>query len=450
MIFDRIEKNSKYICRVILRLSLLLKVGYAFLMQFDISAHDLWDVSDWHNVTLGNLGYIQYLYQYKELPIYYGGQFYHPPFFYALSALVMDVVYGMTGNVELAFEIIQILNSVVAFLVSYACYRLFLKLNISGIRLVAATAFVSSFPLLYNMGACINNDCLVALFCVLTMLFAVKWSETKQWSDIILTAVCLALGMLTKTSAGLMAVGPALLFLYSFFKADKQEKLKKLLPQYLVFGLISVPLGLSWVIRQKITFGIPFSYIMPLEVGDSPYIASLSPLHRLGLPTWAQMTTTFTDFNDPYNYSNIWGQILQSTMFDEMIFNSDTLMMKVIGIICLWLLAAIMIMLTVRFVMYMTARGEDIGVKLLLGGIFFTLMGSFIVFCFQYTYICTMHTRYIFAIFPILLASYGLAPRIDKKAAPSPTRIKIERAEFGLISVYGILCVILYLIPYPF
>ena len=80
--FEKLEKNSEAICPAILRISLLLKICYGILVQFDFSGHDLWDVSDWNTITTGNLGYIQYLYQFRCLPDFYIGQFYHPPLFY--------------------------------------------------------------------------------------------------------------------------------------------------------------------------------------------------------------------------------------------------------------------------------------------------------------------------------------------------------------------------------
>ena len=63
--FEKLEKNSKSICPAILRISMLLKICYGIMVQFNISAHDLWDVSDWNNITIGTLGYIQYLYQFQ-------------------------------------------------------------------------------------------------------------------------------------------------------------------------------------------------------------------------------------------------------------------------------------------------------------------------------------------------------------------------------------------------
>ena len=445
--FDKIDKNSKNICHASLRISLLLKIVYGIMVQFNISAHDLWDVSDWNNITLGNLGYIQYLYQFKALPDFFDGQFYHPPLFYILSSVIMGIVYGPTGNVELAFDVIQEFNLVISFLVSLYCYRFLRLFDVKGIRLVAGTAFFAGLPLLYNMGGCLNNDCLMTLLCLMTIFYVLKWEKRYEWTDIIKAALCMGLSMFTKTSAGLIAPGIALFFLYKLVKPGKEKRRKTIFFQYVTFGIISVPIGLFWLIRQNIRAGMPFDYIMPLfsKEDEAAALTSASVWQRLGIPTWYQMTSPFPDYEDFRNSTNIWGQFIQTTLFDEGIFNYSVVIFRIIAVALIWIFAVLMIVLILRTISFAKDGNVRLPVKLLLFGIFAVLILSFVKFCFEYPYICTMHTRYIFCIFPVMLTAYGVSPKLLFEG--SSVSMKIERAEACLFMLFGLLSVILYLVP---
>ena len=447
--FGKIEKYSKKICFVVLLCSLLLKLFYGLAVPFDISPHDLWEVSDWNTVTIGNLGYVQFLYRVRALPNFFDGQFYHPPFFYILSALIMGIVYGPTNDISLAFEWIQEFNLIIAFLVSLYSCRLLELLNIKGLRLVAGTIFFCGLPLLYNMGACINNDCLMSLLCVMTVYYVLKWEKKYSWADIIKAALSMGLAMFTKTSAGLIAPAIAVFFIYKLIKPGEADKKRKtIILQYLSFGIISIPIGLFWIVRQKIKCGMPFNYIMmPLidKTQEVDAISSASLWQRLGFPAWHQMTNPYTDYSNFDNSSNIWGQFIQSTLFDEEIFNDSVIFFKVISIILIWLFASLMIFLVLRLISFTVSKKASLQSKLLLLGIFAVLMLSFIKFCFEYPYVCTMNTRYIYCVFPVLITAYGLSPKLIFEKSSADT--VIEKIEFLALSVFGVLCAVLYMFP---
>ena len=104
----------------LIRLIFIVKTGiYTQGMQNDVGTLDA--------SRNGHLGYIYYLAYggdviHNDAAVNY--QFYHPPLFYILSAVIMGAVYGPTKNVELAFDVIQEFNLVIAFLVSvYCCWK---------------------------------------------------------------------------------------------------------------------------------------------------------------------------------------------------------------------------------------------------------------------------------------------------------------------------------------
>ncbi|MCQ2516115.1 MAG: glycosyltransferase family 39 protein [Saccharofermentans sp.] len=417
-----------------------MKMFYALAMQFDISAHDLWDISDWNTITAGTLGYVQYMFQYRQLPDFFDGQFYHPPLFFSLAALVFGPVYSLTKDEVLAFEVVQVANMIVAFLITVVAYKLFKELNIRGTRLVFANLFICFCPTLYNMGACINNDCLMTLFCALVLLYALKWAKTRRMVDIILSGLFLAFGMLTKVSAVLLAPGIGLLFLYVLI-TDKKN-IKRNIIQYLVFAIVSIPLGISFAVRNYVKLGMPFNYIMPLDA--EPFDVPL--ITRIGLPSIKQMTTCITDFSDHMGFTNIWGQTVQSMLFDEMLFNTSIEPLFYLSVALIWITYVVLIYLLIRFLVSLVKSKYSIENKILIYGCYFSLMVSYFVFCFSYKHICTMHMRYIFCTLILLWAGTFGSDDDSKKNVIS----KHEWLFYAFTALFSISSLVLYLIPIQF
>lgn len=123
---------------------------YAYAVPYYNTNHDLGDLSDWQSITYGHLGYIQYLYQYHHLPDFspeFMGQYYHPPLFYIVGAIILQLFYHGTDNLNLinAFEMLQYVNMVFSVLISVFLYRILKQLKISEKLLCCLTALVSFF-----------------------------------------------------------------------------------------------------------------------------------------------------------------------------------------------------------------------------------------------------------------------------------------------------------------
>ena len=286
------------LCVIVLVLGIVFKLIYVIRVPYNISPHDLNLTSDWTNIPDGHLGYIQYIYQHRHLtdfsPVEYRSQYYHPPLFYILSAVIMSVFDPMkNNNLTASFEAIQFFNMIIASLIPVACFLTFRELKIKGHGLLWSTLLISFSPALYHIGAALNSDCLMTFFMSLVILNAVRWANEPK---------------LSKTSGVLIAPALALLFLWALI--EKKASFKSLFYQYLVFGLISIPLGLSWVLRENILFGMPFNYVLEQSVDSFQYIGDCSLSARIGFPSYYQLTTTNILWGYRQEYCNIWGQTL--------------------------------------------------------------------------------------------------------------------------------------------
>ena len=420
--FDELNKKIKEltkaekICWIVLAAGLVLKIVYACIVPYYYSPHDLGSVAmqpaDFYGDSfgLGHLSYIQYMYWSKTLPFFYYGQYYHPPLFYIIASFFYGTFkpdIGDAQTITLAFEYVQIINMIFSWVSTVFCYKILKKIKVRDGFLVAGTVFLSLCPIFYIIGGEMNNDSLVTLFILMTIYFTLKWTEQPTIKNIIVIALSIAFAMLSKTSGGIIAVSVAFVFLYELIK--NKENYMQYIKQYFVFGVICVPLGLSWVIRQKIMFGLPFSHVNSLPVESSQYIGNVPLGKRFGLPTINQLLSYSIDFNKCVeNNNNIWGQTFITMNFDEGIFNITNGFGQFCAIALLWISIIICLICLVCLVCNLISKKIKPEVKLMIAVNYFVFMISYVLFAIKYPQVCTLNFRYIVVSLPCLICAYGL------------------------------------------
>ena len=237
------EIEIEKICMRILLIGSIAKLIYSLIVPCNISRHDLGFISDWKTIENGHLGYIQYIYQYKHLPDFSPEgmvQFYHPPFFYIVSAILMGITMMFETNVIFAFDVIQVFVTLIAIYTTMLLFVMEKKIGIKGRNLVFLATFFSFCPIFYILGVTLNNDMLMIMLSVLEMYFTLCWCENHSLNNIIGIAISMGLAMMTKTSAGIIA--PAIGFVFLHELIVNKNMRKKLIIQFVLFVIICVPL----------------------------------------------------------------------------------------------------------------------------------------------------------------------------------------------------------------
>ncbi|MCL1854900.1 MAG: hypothetical protein FWF86_04125, partial [Clostridia bacterium] len=217
-------------------------------------------------------------------------------------------------------------------------------------------------------------------------------------------ALALGLGMATKLSVAVAAAPLALLFVLHFVKHFREWK--AILRQYLLFLLISVPVGIAWPLYHAIRFGMPLSFMrLPAE---SIHVGHLPLASRYGFPDGAALRSLFYTGIRKLDY-NVWFQTLKTALFDELsLFPTGSPMWY----LC-YLMAALFTLLTAASVLLFARMSvkRDPGFppqsRLFLAVLAAALLGSYLLFSLQYPYICSFSFRYIFPV--ILLAAAAFA-----------------------------------------
>ena len=388
--------NAEHICLVLLLLGFVFKIIYAAQVGYNYSPHDLGELSG-----NGHLGYIQYLYLNKSLPDTCAGQFYHPPLFHIIGAVVL-AVHHVTVDYTVAFESLQLINMLFAVIGVIYGYRILRKIGNNDWFLVIATAFLSFCPAFYIIGAELNNDCLSTMLLIMALYYALCWREKRDIFTILKIALCVGLGMLTKTNAALIAFAVGLIFLYTLIEDRKEWK--RYILQFIPFGVVCIPLGLGWNVYRLLRFQLPLTYVLRLD-NSFQYIGDVSALARLGLPTAEQLTSCSIDWNKPADFSNIWGQTFLTMNFDEGILSLEGKLANILGICLLWISIILSLLLLIVLIRVLFSSKTEVSLKILFPINFFIMFVNYVKFAFDFPHICTMNFRYIVALQVLLIGS---------------------------------------------
>ena len=201
-----------------------------------------------------------------------------------------------------------------------------------------------------------------------------------------------------------------------------------------------VPLGLAWIIRCFIKFGITPNYALDLGSGSDQYVGNASLWERIGIPKLSLLTTYGMYDLDVDKNSNIWRQTFFSMNFDEALptINSDSghifaatmMVISIVVILCLFIL----------MVKGICDRSVNLELKLLFGIGWLTVFGFYINFTFKYQQMCTMNFRYIVPTIIFLCAGAGLG--LEHMSGKRWISVGLQ----SLIYLYAVMASLLFLI----
>ena len=438
--------DYEHYTKFILLISFILKMFYAVKRIFCCTDHDLQvlEIDPFVIGPTGHLGYINYIIEHLSLPPViteysdFPPQFYHPPVFYLFGALVKGIAEKLGASEIICYEIIQQFNMVFAFLCVYVIFMILKELRLSAKMTMVLTGLFAFSPIFLTLGIEVNNDCLMTLFSLLAIHRVIIWYKKRTMKNILLMALFLVLGMLSKTSAVLISPALGAVFICAFFgkETDKEGK-KKLAGQYAAFLGASVPLGLSWVIRNALLYHVPFSYV-PAVVGRQPqYTGDIPVIARLGLPSLKQLTLWQLDIFHPEDQPSILGQIIQSQTFDEGLLLDPDPVTPMILLWSYWLLYLFAFYLFVRFVINKKVK---LPYKFLLGLSFIVPVVSVYMFAFQYPALCSVSARYIAVSLTMLFVSAGYFA--DKTAKKWPSAV--FSAALAFVTLFSVIDYVLF------
>lgn len=367
---------------------IFIRILYMLQTDYWVRSHDLGEVS---LESTGHAGYIYTIYMTGRLPESNDWQFYHPPLFHWLSAKVLSAFRYLYPDDDI-FTLFQCTKIVSCFA---SCATLIIikkicdELRLSERTKIIVIALMAFFPNYYLLAGRVNNDALVVMFIMMIVLFTIRWYYNRTTWNIIGIALGFGLGMMTKMNAVTLAVLVGPLFLFVLYKQCKKKEYTPLLIQYIIFAVISFPLGLWYPIRNYIRFKQPFQYVMPID--------SDSFLARDGYTLTERFFLDFKGFFDSIYAQvvtdyNIPAYLIKSSMFGEFSFQNVDFMAR---ILLVFNIVLIVISLLAMMFFLINQREKNNFLKWGLFSLWALFMITYISFNISYPFSCTMDYRYV-------------------------------------------------------
>lgn len=285
-------------------------------------------------------------------------------------------------------------------------------------------------PALVLLSGSVNNDCMSLMFTVMCVYYTILWSRFPTAHNILKLAVSIALGMLTKQSVAQMAFPIAAVMLWMLVRSLDNGRdcracsvestrnaaipvvpVKKLLGQYVLFGVVSIPLGMSFYIRNRIQFHMPLVWIYTLPEDSWQYTGNVPVLNRFLFPVPSEMLDNLRQFKLGCGY-NVWMQIIRTSVLGEWDMADVGRSVKVLAVLLMLVGALLALAALMAFIRVFVVRAKRFGIDsasriLFVVGYFVHLL-LYLKFAYDYPQECSMHFRYmeIELLFPAIALAF--------------------------------------------
>lgn len=388
--------NTAKFIPILFFLGFMLRLAYILYTSIYQRQHD---VQSFESTDNGHGAYILYLLNNRSLPNFNVSeywQFYHPPLHHIISAIWLWLQMKCGLTFDAACEGLQFLTLFYSTISMYLAYRIMRELNLRRTGLAVALAIIAFHPTFIIFAGSINNDILSVTFILGAILNTIVWYKKRTFLNILKIALCVGLGMFTKLSVWMVAPAIAVVFLIALIKNN--GKLKCLIVEYASFLVICVPIGLFWSVRNYLLFKVSPTYVPKLPETSVQYVGNYSLFERL-------FDFNFSQFKSVYNQMEFYGGeyfeynpttgLFKTAMFDESINDLYYPSIAFWGKALFWI-SVILGILGFIAMIYMLFRKKSINLafKLLLGILYFVMLISYYIFCFQFPFCCTQSIRY--------------------------------------------------------
>ena len=393
---------------------MLMRVGYVLFMDIWTLQNDGGTFTGFGtpDINNGHIGYVEYIYKFFHIPDmdpyeYFG--YYHPPLHHIIEAVWMTIQRLIGVPEVLAFENLQIPTLIYSGLCMIVMLHILEEAGVSEKLLTFGMLLFAFHPRMMVLAGSVNNDILALLLLLTTIWRTLVWIREKTFKNIILIALSLGFGMISKLNTAICAFSIALIFVIVLVDVIRKQNLvpiRSTLLQYVVFGVICVPIGLSYIVRNLVLFGekpgIPSPALIPNE--SVMYTGEYSVWSIIGIPTIADLHVGF-----PFHplsakaIHNTWVILFQTGLFAEAYpttIGDFLLAFAQIAYVASIVLAVIttIVFLICYAVKMIKGRSEGTALRdLFLWSTYVFMLISFCLYVFKYPYTCSSDFRYMTA-----------------------------------------------------
>ena len=221
-------------------------------------------------------------------------------------------------------------------------------------------------------------------------------------------ALSIGIGLISKLNVAVLIFPMGMVMLSHFIKSIKEGRLISCIKQYLLFAVISLPIGLSWTVRNLIRFASKPG-ISSATPESNQYLGSYPLSEIIGLPVKSSISFPFHSENAVYCH-NAWSILFKTSLFSEMFpedITAPALMFCRLAFIIAVLLGFVCAILSLTLPIVRIKNGDkDTGLFLLAG--YASVLITYVLFVIKYPYTCSCDFRYVPT--ALLYAAVSLIP----------------------------------------
>ncbi len=386
--------------KAVILAGIVMRIGYMLYTPCNVRSHDLYEFS---SKGAGHAAYLLWLIENSSLPQSNDAQFYQQPFFYMVGCVFSRLINAVLPRSDVyilvdAAKTVSCAASCMVLIIAESLCDIFMLKD----REKLAAMLIAAFQPCFLLSIRITPDILCTFFMTLALLFTFKWYESPDWKNTIILALTYGFGVMTKISVGVPALFTAAVFAVKLVSHIKEKKAAPLFAKLAVFGIISLPLGLWYSIRNFILFEQKPWYVLKIAEGENStiYVGDRSLLERFVIPDFKSIfTSPYIDIDEEYNY---FVYSVKNSLFGEFSFDVPKFIPTV-----LFILALILSIAAIAAAVSPIIRYKEDKKTAVLSAVCIMFIGSIAAFWINYPHICSIDFRYsTFLIIPfaILLA----------------------------------------------
>lgn len=332
----------------------------------------------------GHLEYILKIYSNGALLDSNTNQAYHPPLNHIISATFLRMLDWFGVSNKFKIEALEFPPLIYSILILIVVFKIMQEIGLSKKEIILPFSIIVFHPIFIYMSRLINNDQLVTLFTLISVLYLLKWYKNPSYKNTIILGFSIGLGAMTKTSIIVMAIPLVFTYLKKLNESlDDMLLVKKIILEGLLFSIISLPMVFWYPVRNAIKFGQPLFSIR--HAFDTLKVANTDFASR-----WIINGEIFDNLL-LLNASNVWAYVINSSI----IFIMDSEFIPMFVTLILKILSVLFIIISGISIVKETHKSENKKLLYILIATYLSWMIGFIYFNISLPYSCTMHVRYV-------------------------------------------------------
>ncbi|MBQ7529991.1 glycosyltransferase family 39 protein, partial [bacterium] len=178
---------------------------------------------------------------------------------------------------EPALESLQTVTLFYSLCIIVSAYKIFRYFGLSKWSLYVPLIFVNFHPAIIRLATTINNDALMVVFVLISIIWAFRWYRDNTTKSLVMMALFSSLGMMTKLSAIMVLPLIVCLLLAVLWR----ERSKRVCTQIILFFAIFLPMSFWFEVRNYINWQVPIMYVQRMKESDTSFIGNRSFLSRV-------------------------------------------------------------------------------------------------------------------------------------------------------------------------